>query len=137
VFIRKKRNDRGVISIQILRKSLGKNKLIETVGSSSDPQQVEQLCRQAKGRISELGQQSSLNFDVEERAGTVGNVFTGLDEIRLTGPELLLGELFDEIGFKAINFKLFRSLVITRLIYLVSKLKTTDFWLNTTGRSSM
>ena len=66
MFIRKKRNDSGVISIQILRKSLGKNKLIETVGSSFDAQKVEQLCQQAKGRISELGRQSSLNFDVEK-----------------------------------------------------------------------
>jgi len=60
--------------------------------------------------------------------------FTGLDKIRLMGPELLLGKLFDEIGFKAINCKLFRSLVITRLIYLVSKLKTTDYWFKYNGR---
>jgi len=59
--------------------------------------------------------------------------FTGLDKIRLMGPELLLGKLFDEIAFKAINSKLFRSLVITRLIYLVSKLKTTDYWFKYNG----
>lgn len=59
--------------------------------------------------------------------------FTGLDEIRLMGPELLLGKLFDEIGFKAINNKLFRSLVITRMVYPVSKLKTTDYWFKYNG----
>ena len=44
------------------------------------------------------------------------------------GPELLLGKLFDEIGFCGIKGKLFRPLVITRLVYPVSKLKTADYW---------
>ena len=133
MFIRKKKNDSGVISIQILKKYLRKNKLIETVGGSSDAQQVEQLCLQAKERISELGQQSSLNFDVEKERALSDMFFTGLDEIRLMGPELLLGKLFDGIGFKAINSKLFPSLVITRLVYPVGKLKTTDYWFKYNG----
>jgi len=45
----------------------------------------------------------------------------------LIGPELVLGKLFDEIGFNAITEGLFRHLVITRLVYPVSKLKTTDY----------
>jgi len=45
----------------------------------------------------------------------------------LIGPELVLGKLFDEIGFNAITEDLFRHLVITRLVYPVSKLKTTDY----------
>jgi len=133
VFIRKKKNDSGVISIQILRRYLGKNKLIETIGSSSDPGQVEQLFQQAKERITELGHQSSFNFDIEKEQALSDMFFTGLNEICLMGPELLLGKLFDEIGLKAINSKLFRSLVITRLIYPVSKLKTTDYWFKYNG----
>ncbi len=45
----------------------------------------------------------------------------------MIGPELVLGKLFDEIGFNAITEDLFRHLVITRLVYPVSKLKTTDY----------
>jgi transposase len=59
--------------------------------------------------------------------------FTGLNEICLMGPELLLGKLFDEIGFDAIKGKLFRLLVITRFVYPVSKLKTTDYWFKYNG----
>jgi hypothetical protein len=44
----------------------------------------------------------------------------------LAGPELLLGKLFDEIGFNKIKDELFRHLVIARLCYPVSKLKTTE-----------
>jgi len=36
MFIRKKKNPSGVISIQIIDKSLGKYKVIRTIGSSSD-----------------------------------------------------------------------------------------------------
>ena len=39
----------------------------------------------------------------------------------------MLGKLFDEIGFNQITDELFRHLVITRLVYPVSKLKTTDY----------
>ena len=45
----------------------------------------------------------------------------------MIGPELLLGKLFDEIGFNKIPDELFRHLVITRLVYPVSKLKTVDY----------
>ncbi len=43
------------------------------------------------------------------------------------GTELLLGKIFDEIGFNKIKDDLFRQLVIARLCYPVSKLKTTDY----------
>ena len=51
------------------------------------------------------------------------------------GPELLLGKMFDEIGFKVIREKLFRHLVITRLCYPASKLKTTDYLFKYKGLS--
>jgi transposase len=40
---------------------------------------------------------------------------------------LLLGKLFDQIGFNVINDELFRKLVLARLCYPVSKLKTVDY----------
>jgi transposase len=40
---------------------------------------------------------------------------------------MVLGKLFDQIGFNAIKDELFRHLVIARLIYPVSKLKTIDY----------
>ncbi|MEX1135984.1 MAG: IS1634 family transposase, partial [Balneolales bacterium] len=43
------------------------------------------------------------------------------------GPELVLGKLFDTIGFNQVPDTLFRHLVIARLCYPVSKLKTADY----------
>lgn len=45
----------------------------------------------------------------------------------MLGPEIILGKLFNEIGFNCIKDELFRHLVIARLVYPVSKLKTIDY----------
>jgi transposase len=133
MFVRQKKNKSGVVSIQIISKSRGKYEVVETIGSSSDPIRVGELNEQAKERIQILARQSGLNFDLEKERALSELFFTGLTEICLMGPELLLGKLFDEIGFNAIKGKLFRSLVITRLVYPVSKLKTTDYWFKHNG----
>ena len=90
VFIRKKQNKSGAISIQLISKDRGKYQVMETIGSSSNSEQVEQLYQQAKDRIAELAQQSSFNFDIEKERALSDLFFTGLNEIRLMGPELLL-----------------------------------------------
>lgn len=70
------------------------------------------------------GEQQILQFQDEQQVVDV--YFKGLQSFHLVGPELLLGKTFDQIGFGAINDDLFRHLVITRLVYSVSKLKTTE-----------
>lgn len=47
--------------------------------------------------------------------------------IRTIGPELIFGTLFDRIGFHQIPDELFRHLVLARLAYPASKLKTVDY----------
>jgi transposase len=127
VFIRQKKNKSGVISVQIIDKSRGKYQVLRTVGSSGDPHQLVILLSQAKQLVVSLTRQEALNFDIEKERAVIDLFFNGINEIRLLGPELLLGKLFDEIGFSSIKDKLFRPLVLTRLVYPVSKLKTTDY----------
>ena len=121
------------MSIQIISKETGKYQVVKTVGSSSDAQQIEILCAAASEMIAELSRQGRLNFEIEKERTLSDMFFTGIHEIRMIGPELLLGKLFDEIGFSSIKGKLFRSLVITRLVYPVSKLKTADYWFKYNG----
>jgi len=45
MFVRKKQNKSGVISVQIIDKSSGKYKVVKTIGSSSDEKQVS-LCNE-------------------------------------------------------------------------------------------
>ena len=127
MFVRKKPNKSGVVSVQILEKRSGKSCLVKTVGSSSDPKQIVELLEQGKRLVNDLKGQTNLNFDIRNEEQLVDLFFNGIRELSLAGPELLLGKLFDQIGFNAIKEDLFRQLVITRLCYPASKLKTIDY----------
>lgn len=127
MFVRKKSNKSGVISIQIIDKSSGKYELFRTVGSSSDAETIDRLYLQAKREIDQITGQQQLDFDKHREKELVELFFHHIEGLELAGPELLLGKLFDEIGFNVINDELFRHLVICRLVYPVSKLKTVDY----------
>jgi len=49
------------------------------------------------------------------------------EQVRVIGPELIFGTLFDRLGFGSIPEELFRHIVIARLAHPVSKLKTVDY----------
>src|SRR5690606_25796759 len=127
MFIRKKPNKSGLVSIQIIDKSSGKYVVRETVGSSDDPQEIAFLVKKGKQRILQLAGQVTLSFDKEKELEFVDAFMGCLDTFHLVGPELLLGKIFNEIGFNVVQEELFRHLVITRLIYPVSKLRTVDY----------
>jgi hypothetical protein len=55
------------------------------------------------------------------------------NQVRIVGPELILGKIYDGIGFLYIPEELFRHLVITRLVSPGSKLKTIDYLLRYQG----
>jgi chorismate mutase len=57
MFIRKKRNSSGSVSIQILKKVNRRNILIKTVGSSKDKNEIELLYEEALKLIPELTNQ--------------------------------------------------------------------------------
>ena len=135
MFVRKKHNKSGIVSIQVLEKIGGKSNLVKTVGSSSDPTEIEALFIKGKQLIPVLKGQTSFYFDKNNEEQLVNLFFNGIRELSLVGPELLLGKLFDEIGFSAIKDELFRHLVLTRLCYPVSKLKTTDYLFKYKGLS--
>jgi transposase len=127
MFVRKKPNPSGVVSIQIIDKSRGGYQLFRTIGSSSDPAEIELMVNKAKLVILEQSRQIKLPFDHLAELEFAETFINHIDSLELAGPELLLGKLFDEIGFDAIEDELFRHLVITRLVYPVSKLKTADY----------
>ncbi|HVX00432.1 MAG TPA: IS1634 family transposase [Candidatus Babeliaceae bacterium] len=59
----------------------------------------------------------------------VEHVFEALQNasIRTVGPEIIFGKIYDHIGFGAIKEDLFRHLVIARLAFPLSKLKTIEY----------
>lgn len=127
MFIRQKMNKSGSTSIQIIDKSSGRYKVLKTIGSSDDIYELELLCQKAQKAILELKQQKELPFNQLEELQFADSFMNYLQTLNLVGPELLLGKIFDEIGFTKIPEELFKHLVITRLVYPVSKLKTVDY----------
>lgn len=125
MFVRKKQNKSGVISVQVVDKSSGKYKLIKTIGSSSDKQIVEDLFIRGQDFINHFNGQVFLDFNQSDVL--FSKFISGIKEINVAGSELLLGKIFDEIGFNQITDELFKKLVIARLCFPSSKLKTTDY----------
>ena len=125
VFVRKKKNKSGVISVQVIDKSSGKYRVLKTIGSSFDEDQVNQLINEGKAWIKQCLGVQELNFtDYNYHTDLV---LQGIEQISVLGPDLLLGKIFDRIGFNQIKDDLFKKLVIARLCFPVSKLKTTDY----------
>lgn len=123
MFVRKKRNKSGSISIQILQKVNGKNKLIKTIGSSSTAEEIDFLYQKALYELPRL--YGATLFDpvvVEPKISELNN-----DDVRVVGPELVFGRLFDHIGFNQIKDQLFKDLCISRITHPGSKLKLSEY----------
>ena len=125
--LEKEKNKSGVISVQVIDKSSGKYKLIKTIGSSSDELEINNLVKEAQYFLNTYGGQTELDFVIGNDERYFQSIYDNIEQVQLLGPEIVLGKLFDQIGFNIIEDELFRQLVIARLIYPVSKLKTIDY----------
>jgi hypothetical protein len=130
MFVRKKKNKRGSISVQVIDKTGGSYRVIKTLGSSRDPDEIERLAQLGTSIINKKDDDQLRLFAVKtevERA--IENFCQGLsnNNIRTEGPELIFGTLFDRIGFNKIEDELFRHITVARLAYPTSKLKTVDY----------
>ena len=128
MFVRKKRNKSGSVSIQILKKVGRKNQLIQSVGSSKDEREIERLYQKAYELIPQLERQQTFSFLSEEDEVILSFTKTlSNSNIRSVGAELVFGRLFNEIGFNRIDEPLFKALVLSRIIYQGSKLKLVEY----------
>ena len=136
--VRKKKNSSGSTSIHIVDRTNRGYKVVESLGSSKDKTKIEALYNQALERIDELENNllhfSKSNDKKSQLLNLLSNVTT--DNFIPIGDELIFGKLFDDIGCNKIfentnnNLRklddkifLFRSLVISRLLYPGSKLE--------------
>ena len=121
MFVRKKRNISGVISIQVIDKSTGKYKLIKTIGSSADSNELDRLYLEGLDYIKHFQGQQTIDFSGEDFKETIKQ---SIRNIAIEGINLLLGKIYTEIGFDQIKNELLRPLVLIRLSHPASKLKT-------------
>jgi hypothetical protein len=127
MFVRKKKNKSGVVSVQVITKLDGKSRMVKTIGSSARPDEVERLVEAGQANARAYAGQQELDFS--DTAGLLKSAFTHISSLTEVGTELLLGRIFDDIGFSRIDDPLFRKLVFARLSNPVSKLKTSTYLL--------
>lgn len=133
MFVRKKKNKTGSISVQAIEKSKKSGyRVRKTFGCSSDPARIELLYREACHWVEEHQNGVNLFPDEDENARMYDLQFESIaqDQLRLVGPELIFGTLFDRIGYgkaRTPDATLFRALVIARLYHPGSKLKTVEY----------
>jgi guanylate kinase len=127
MFLRKKKNKSGSTSVQIISKSHGKYTVVSSIGSASAEQDIAKLWNLGKQEIERLSLQSKLF--ISENDIIVEQLFEALNNssIRTVGPEIVFGRIYDHIGFNVIEESLFRHLVIARLAFPLSKLKTVEY----------
>ena len=130
MFIRKKLNKSGTVSVFVLSTTKSrKQRLVKSFGSAhpNDTASLEKLMLQASSFIQEMEGPSLPHIYEEEDVidGFVSSLNNA--QVQVAGPELVFGTHYDRIGYGAIRNRMFRNIVICRLFNPGSKLKTVDY----------
>lgn len=121
--------------MQVIQKINSRYRVVKTVGSATTRQEIEKLVNLARQEIDRLTAQPKLF--ASESDVMIEQAFAQLtnSNIRTLGPEIIFGKIYDHIGFGAIREGMFRHLVIARLAFPLSKLKTIDYLYRYQGTS--
>lgn len=128
--MRKNKNRSGSTSVQIVSKENGKYTVVKTLGFAIDAHEIDLLVMRAQAIIGTVNVEQQRLFPIKtNEAIQAESIFRDIENtnIHTIGPERIFGTLFDRIGFNIVPDILFRHLVITRLAYPCSKLKTVDY----------
>lgn len=125
MFVRKLKSKNSKTYIQVVDKSSGRYRVIKSFGSASIKTEEEVLVDKAERWIK--GQTGLAEFDFSNADAAFEGFLDSIISLKKVGYDLLLGRIFDEIGFNRIEDDLFRDLVIARIAFPKSKLKTKDY----------
>jgi transposase len=125
MFVRQLKGKNGKTYIQVVDKSSGKYKVLKSIGSHFDQEEIKRLIRRGDQWIKQFSGKQELDFTNQREL--FESYLESIENLKLVGLELVLGKIFDEIGFNKIEDEIFRQLVIYRLAFPKSKLKTTEY----------
>lgn len=127
MFIRRKKNNSGSTSIYILKKESGRQILVKSMGSAKLEKDIVELEHKAQVEISKITNQVELGFDFNQDKEYISFFKDNVNHVRIIGTELILNNIFNDIGFDQIPEELFRYLVLSRVVYPGSKLQTIEY----------
>lgn len=129
MFVRKKANHSGTISVVVVSKARGKFTEVKRFGVAKSEEEADELFPKAQLWLRIHGGQQELDFDdrrgkeLEETARIIKN----MDSVLINGTQFLLDKVYDSIGFNLIPDDILRHLVIVRVSHPRSKLATVDY----------
>lgn len=131
MFVRKKKNRTGSISVVVIDKSNGGFKEIKNFGVVSSDDEANILCARAREWIATYGGQQVLDLgrtDAQTREEEeTARAFANIDSVLMNAPQLILNPIYDSIGFNRIPDEVLRHLVIARICQPRSKMATVDY----------
>jgi transposase len=130
MFIRKKKNPSGVVSVQVIDKSRGVYKVFKTIGSSSDAAEIDNLYQQGKKWINtHCGNRDMFILAEQQREEkqVTEYLLSHVENILLNGTQLIQNEVFKLVGFDTIDDDILKHLVVARLCQPTSKSGTVDY----------
>ena len=127
MFIRRKKNRTGSTSVHIVQKINGRQVHVKAIGYSADDTELKKLEAKARREIVMLTHQGDLSFTYAEDKKHIEHLKSSIQSVQPNICIRILEKLFEEIGFSVIADSLFKHLVVVRLLYPVSKLKTVEY----------
>ena len=138
MFIKRKKNRSGTVSIVVAEKSSGFYKDHATIGSAKSPEEIDGLLVKARAWIDNEEERRHPRLDLfgEERKKcetellSAEQMLSCITNISINGADLILDRVFDNIGYNRIEDIVFRQLVKARLAYPASKSATVEYLKN-------
>ncbi len=129
MFVRKKTNRSGTISVVVVSKAHGKFTEVKKFGVAKSEAEADELFQKAQLWLRTHDGQQELDFDNRRGKETeeTERFLNNIDNVLINGTQLLLDEVYDSIGFNRIPDGILRHLVIARVSQPKSKLATVDY----------
>lgn len=129
MFIRKKKNRSGTTSVVVVSKAHGRFAEVKNFGTAHSEEEIVTLCKKAHQWLDTFGGQMLIDFENEKgkELEETRRVINNMDTVLVNGTELLLGRIYNQIGFNRIGDDVLRNLVIARISQPLSKLATVEY----------
>ncbi len=128
MFVRRKNNKSGTISITVVDKSRGRYDVVRSFGTVKSSAEADLLENKAREWVREQEGDPETLFDRMDEAQLRAYAATlPSGRIELAGPELVFGELFDRLHLGEGRDPLFRHLVVNRLSDPGNKLRVIGY----------
>lgn len=131
MFVRKKKNKTGSVSVVVIDKSHGGYKEIKNFGVVNTEEEANALYQKATTWVRTYAGQQELDFGgssvKHQEVLEVERVLSNISSVRLDFPKQILDQVYDSIGFNQLNDNVLRNLVISRICQPGSKRATVEY----------